>query len=240
MPVSSAKRQNTKADQETFELVAAIARLVERIVQRAHDLGSENIYRVLIAENPPLLAGDEAKILYVIRQLREPEAHRPVRRDVEIVKLEILKIRQENIARQLVLLEARKIIERLPSRGHQAASGGLLLDEKLALPEKIEITPLFLGQVDAMLEACDAPPGNAEQLEKFIVKGVRLAPLVMGAVPILGEFRRAGLDVVPVEAHGLSQIVDAPPILKCPGSSRQTILRPDHRHSRLAPALSFR
>jgi hypothetical protein len=40
---------------------------------------------------------------------------------IEIVKLEILKIRQENVARQLVLLGARKVIERLPSRGGQAA-----------------------------------------------------------------------------------------------------------------------
>src|ERR1700730_9108685 len=105
--------------------------------------GSENIYGILIAENPPLLAGDEAKILNVIRQILEPEAHRPVRRDVEIVKFEILKIRQENIARQLVLLEARKIIECLPSRGRQAASGRFLLDEELALPEKIEIAALL-------------------------------------------------------------------------------------------------
>ena len=133
--------------------MATIARLVERIVQRAHDFGRENIYGILIAENPPLLAGDEAKILNVIRQILEPEAHRPVRRDVEIVKLEILKIRQENIARQLVLLEARKIIERLRACWDEAPAGRFLLDKKLALPEKIEIAALFLGQVHAMLEA---------------------------------------------------------------------------------------
>jgi hypothetical protein len=64
-----------------------------------------------------------------------------------------------------------------------------------------------------MLEARDAPPGDAEQVEKLVVKSLRLAPLVLGAVPTLGEFRRAGFDVVPVEAHGLSQFADAPPIL---------------------------
>jgi hypothetical protein len=186
--------------------VAAIARLVERVVQRANDFGSENVDRILVAENPPLLAGDEAEVLHMIGQILKPEAHRPVRRDVEIVKLEILKIRQENIARQLVLLEARKIIERLPSRGRQAAPRRFLLDEKLALPEKIEIAALFLGQVHAMLEACDAPPGDAVQFKKLVVKSLRLAPLVLGAVPILGEFRRAGLDVVPVEAHGRDRI----------------------------------
>jgi hypothetical protein len=54
-----------------------------------------------------------------------------------------------------VVLEARKIIERLFSRGGQAASGGLLLDEQLALPEKIEKSPLFVRQTDAVLKARD-------------------------------------------------------------------------------------
>jgi hypothetical protein len=74
-------------------------------------------------------------------------------------------------------------IKSLPSRGRQAASGGFLLDEKLALPEKIEIAALFIGQVHAMLEACDAPPGDAEQFEKLVVKSLRLAVLVLGANP---------------------------------------------------------
>jgi hypothetical protein len=148
----------------------------------------------------------KAEILNVIRQLRETKPHRPVRRDVEIVKLEILKIRQENIARQLVLLEAWKIIERLPSRGRQASPRRFLLDEKLALPEKIKIAALLIGQVHAMLEASNASPGDAEKLEKFVVESLRLAALVLGAVPILGEFGGAGLDIVPVEAHGRNRI----------------------------------
>jgi hypothetical protein len=104
--------------------VAPVARLVERIMQRAHKHGSFNIRRILVAENPPLLADDEAKILNVVRQVLETKAQRPVRRDIEIEKLEILKVGQKNVARKLVLLEARKIIERLFSRGGQAASGG--------------------------------------------------------------------------------------------------------------------
>ncbi|MGH6801097.1 MAG: hypothetical protein ACRECZ_06750, partial [Methylocella sp.] len=93
-----------------------------------------------------------------------------------------------------------------------------LLDEKLAFPKKIEETPLLFGQIDAVLKTRDAPPGDAEQLEKLVVESLRLAPLVLSAVPIPGEFRRAGLDVVPVEAHGPSRIADAPPILKRAGS----------------------
>ena len=79
-------------------------------------------------------------------------------------------------------------------------------DEELTYPQKSEIAGLFIGQVHTMLEARDAPPGDAEQLKKLVVKSLRLAPLVLGAVPILGEFRRAGLDVVPVEAHGRDRI----------------------------------
>ena len=91
--------------------MAAIARRVERVVQRAHDFGSENVYGILITENAALLAGDEAKILHMIRQLREPEAHRPVRRDVEIVKLEILEIRPSAnfAARALISFQSRRM-----------------------------------------------------------------------------------------------------------------------------------
>src|SRR5256885_7004308 len=105
----------------------------------------------------------------MIRQILEPEAHRPVRRDVEIVKLEILEIRQENIARQLVLLEAREIIERLLSRGCQAESGRFLLDEQFAFPKKIEIAALLFRQFDAVLETRDTSARNTEQLKKFVV-----------------------------------------------------------------------
>jgi len=113
----------------------------------------------------------------------------------------------------------------VPSNGlasTRAEGERLLLDDMFALPEKIEISALFLGQIHAMLEARDAPPGDAEQGEKLVAKGLRLGALLLGAVPILGEFRRAGLDIVPVETHGLSQIADAPPILKCLGTSRRT------------------
>jgi hypothetical protein len=50
------------------------------------------------------------------------------------------------------------------------------------------------------LKRRDAPPRDPE---KLVVKRLRLAPLVLGAVPIVGEYRRAGFEIVPVEAHGL-------------------------------------
>ena len=54
-----------------------------------------------------------------------------------------------------------------------------MFDEKLALPEKIKIAALLFRQIDAMLEARDAPPGDAEQFEKLVVESLRLAPLVL-------------------------------------------------------------
>jgi len=101
-----------------------------------------------------------------------------------------------------VVFQARKIIERLLSRRDEAAASGFLLDEELALPEQIEVAALLLGQTDAVLEARDSAPGDAEKLEKFIVESLGLAALVMRVFPLLGELRGAGLDVVPVEAHG--------------------------------------
>ena|ERR1700730_13815015 len=101
-----------------------------------------------------------------------------------------------------MLLEARKIIECLFSRGGQAASGGLLLDEQLALPEKIKIAALFVRQIDAVLKARDPAAGDAKRLEKFIIESLRLAALVTGVLPFRGEFRRARFDIVPIETHG--------------------------------------
>jgi hypothetical protein len=37
-----------------------------------------------------------------------------------------------------------------------------------ALPEKVEISVLFLGQIHAMLEARDAPPGDAKSPENSL------------------------------------------------------------------------
>jgi hypothetical protein len=76
-------------------------------MQRAHEFGSFNIRRILVAENPPLLADDEAKILNMVRQVLETKAQRLVRRDIEILKPEILEVGQKNVARKLVVLEAR-------------------------------------------------------------------------------------------------------------------------------------
>ena len=51
------------------------------------------------------------------------------------------------------------------------------------------------------------------------LKGVRVLDLgtfIAGphCATILGEFGAAGFDIVPVKAHGLSQIADGPPILR--------------------------
>jgi len=73
--------------------MANVARLVERVMKRTHDLRGENIDRVLIPENPPFLADDEAEVLNVVRQIREAKTQRVIGRDVEVVKLEGLKIR---------------------------------------------------------------------------------------------------------------------------------------------------
>lgn len=113
-----------------------------------------------------------------------------------------------------MVLEARKIIERLFSRGGQAASGGLLLDEQLALPEKIEKSPLFVRQTDAVLKARDPAAGDAKKLEKFIIESLRLAALVTGVVPFRANF--AALALISFQSRRMAyRITESLPILYC-------------------------
>jgi hypothetical protein len=49
--------------------VAAIACVIERVMERVHEFGCLNICRVLVAEYSPLLADDETEILKVTRQV---------------------------------------------------------------------------------------------------------------------------------------------------------------------------
>jgi hypothetical protein len=76
-----------------------------------------------------------------------------------------------------------------------------LLDEKDAFPEEIKEAALAAKLFDRLLEACDFAPLNAEDVEKIIVEALRLALLVFGPSPLLGEAGGAGADFIPGEAH---------------------------------------
>jgi hypothetical protein len=151
-----------------------------------------------------------------------------------------------------MLLEARKIIQRLPSRGYQAAPRRFLLDEKLAFPEKIEIAALLFRQIDAMLEASDAPPGDAEKLEKFVVKSLRIARSYWAPFQSSANFAARALisfqsrRMGGVESDALATLYRKShawsrrrfgnrPVQKRPSARRR-----DHRRWRLALALFLR
>src|SRR3546814_1649466 len=59
---------------------------------------------------------------------------------VEVVKLEGLKVAQKDVARQIGVLQAREVVERLRLRLPKIEAGALLLDEQYALPRSEEHT----------------------------------------------------------------------------------------------------
>jgi hypothetical protein len=58
-----------KAKEVLDPFVAAMACVIERVMERADEFGCLNICKVLVAENSPLLVDDETEILKVTRQV---------------------------------------------------------------------------------------------------------------------------------------------------------------------------
>ena len=181
--------------------MALVARGLQRIMQRTHHLRGRYIGGVLIPENPAFLPDDETESLDMVGQISQREPQRHLRIDIEIIKLEGLEIRQQNIARQLVILQRRKVIKRLLSGSAQVKPRRFLLDQQLALPEQVEIAALLVGKIDAMLEAGHALARHAKHLEKCIVKRLAFAALIMGVLPLISKMCGPRLDVVPVQPH---------------------------------------
>ena len=100
-----------------------------------------------------------------------------------------------------MFLEAREIVEGLLLGADQVPAGALLFDEKHALPEQVDEPALFAETLDWFLETGDAAAGDPENLEELVLKGLALAPFIMGVPPFLGETGGAGLDLIPAKAH---------------------------------------
>src|SRR3546814_7489314 len=89
---------------------------------------------------------------------------------VEVVKLEGLKVAQKDVARQIGVLQAREVVERLRLRLPKIEAGALLLDEQYALPEKVDVAPLVAKFLDRFLEGRDAANRHSEHLEESLVE----------------------------------------------------------------------
>src|SRR6266550_4290117 len=93
-----------------------------------HQLRCFDVDGVLIAERTFLNAEDKSEILYVIGKLVKKKTNAFIL--IEIVKLECLKVADENIARKFVFFESGKIVERLCLRSLKILSGTLLFNEE--------------------------------------------------------------------------------------------------------------
>ena len=86
---------------KSFQVVALVARVVERVVEPPDQLGGLDVRRVLIAELPALDAEDETERLDMRGQVREGEDDDlPL---VQIVKLEGLEVAHQDVARAVAL-----------------------------------------------------------------------------------------------------------------------------------------
>ena len=187
--------------EELFEVVADVSRVSERVVQRTHHFGRADIHRVLIAEDALFLPNDEAEVADAVRQLSQRERDRLVGVRVEVVKLEVLEVGQEDVAGKLVVSQAVEIFQSLRLRGPEAAARRLLFDKQLALPEEIDEAALLGVGFDIMLVAGDPRAGHAKNIEKVIVERLRIAPLVAFPIPFASKDVRASADVVPIQPH---------------------------------------
>ena len=120
-------------DEKPLQIVAAVARVGERIVQAPHQLRGLDVRRILIAEGPALNAEDEAERLDVRGQVRQ------CKRDgfslVEVAKFEGLEVADQNVARAVAFGQRVEILLRLLASERQVAPRALLLDDQYAGPE---------------------------------------------------------------------------------------------------------
>ena len=97
-------------------------------MQPSDQFGGLNVHRVLIAEGPALYAEDEAKRLYVVRQVLECKGDSLTL--IQVVQLETLEVADQDVARSLTLLQGVEIVPGLIISPGQIASGAFLLDDQ--------------------------------------------------------------------------------------------------------------
>src|SRR5579863_2417075 len=120
---------------------------------------------------------------------------------LQVVQFKDLKIADQQVPGELVFLQPREIVQSLSLASPEILSRALLLDYEDPFPEQVDESPIVAQQLHGFLETCDAPSVNAEDFEKLVVKGVRLALFVVGVPPLVREARGASLDLVRAETH---------------------------------------
>jgi len=179
--------------------VALVAGSLEGVVERAKDFGGFDVGRVLVAEDALFNAGDESEMLDVAREVAKRKAD--LGAGVEVVKFELLKVADEEIAGEFVVFELGKVVESLFFGFREVAASALLLYEEHAFPEKVDEAAAVAEALDGFFVTGDAAAAGAEDLEKLVVERLRLAALVVGVFPISGELGGLRANLGPAEAH---------------------------------------
>jgi hypothetical protein len=169
-------------------------------VQAAHALGGLDVDGVLRADFLRLVAGDEAEPAHVLVQVGQRKADFAARVEVDHAKAR--KVAHHQRVRQVALGNAGKVAHGLVERGLQGLAARLLLDQHLPRPEQIDVTLPAAVLFDGMLEARDAPVGEAEDLEKVDPERDGLLLFVGRVSPLAAEGHGARLDFVPGQGHG--------------------------------------
>ena len=193
------------ADQEPLQIVPLVAGGFERVVEVAHPLGGLDVDGVLILERALLYAEDETELLHMGGQVFERKGYALV--FVQIVEFERPEIAQQDIARQIGILEAGEVGEGLRFGLPEVAARAFLLHEQDPLPEEVDEAALVAQQFHGFLERRHPPHGHAEYVEEIPVEKLRLALFVAGAFPLAGEFRRAGAYFIPGQAHAFGLVL---------------------------------
>ena len=120
---------------------------------------------------------------------------------IQIVKLEGLKITHQDVAGLVSFGQGVEVFARLPVGSRQIAARAFLLHDQDARPEEVDVAVGIVQTPYVLLIARDGAALDAEDMEKFVVKTLRLALLIRSARPCAGEPRRADAHLVPGQAH---------------------------------------
>jgi len=121
------KQAEEQPDKESLKVMPCVTGILERVVQPTHQFRGLDVDGVLVAEGALLDAKNESKCFDLLGQVDELELYRSAA-FVEVIKLEVLEIADENVAGQFVLFESREIFQGLLFGSVEIPAGALLLD----------------------------------------------------------------------------------------------------------------
>ncbi len=203
------KQAEQQAHEQHFERVPGafgraaklpVAAGLERVVQAAHALGGLDVDGVLRADFLRLVAGDEAEPAHVLVQIGQRKADFAARVQVDHAKAR--KVAHHQRVRQVALGNAGEVAHGLVERGLERFATRLLLHQHLPWPEQIDVALPAAVLFDRVLEARDAPVGDAEDLEKVDPERDGLLFFIRSIGPAAAEGHGARLDFVPGQGHG--------------------------------------